>query len=139
MSRNRLLTVFRSTETEKSSPATMPLPYPVIDFIGLRIGPIGPIGPINFSLSQRNELFLVSELKLVKLAILPALAQQFRVIAHLYDTSRFHHHDNVRTAHGRETVSNHDRRSIPHEIADRPLNQALRLRVECGRSLIQNQ
>src|ERR1041384_6752068 len=34
MSRKRLLTVFRSTETEKSSPATIPLPYPVIDFIG---------------------------------------------------------------------------------------------------------
>src|SRR6476619_5379305 len=33
MSRNRLLTVFRSTETEKSSAATVPLPYPVIDFI----------------------------------------------------------------------------------------------------------
>src|SRR5215203_2837169 len=33
MSRNRLLTVFRSTETEKSSPATMPLAYPIIEFI----------------------------------------------------------------------------------------------------------
>src|SRR5829696_8909039 len=33
MSRKRLLTVFRSTETEKSSPATIPLPYPVIDFM----------------------------------------------------------------------------------------------------------
>src|SRR5688572_8395 len=35
MSRNRLLTVFRSTETEKSSPVIVPLPYPVIDFIVL--------------------------------------------------------------------------------------------------------
>src|SRR5690242_21964558 len=33
ISRNRLLTVFRSTETEKSSPATIDLPYPVIDFM----------------------------------------------------------------------------------------------------------
>src|SRR5215813_2103146 len=33
ISRNRLLTVLRSTETEKSSPATIALPYPVIDFI----------------------------------------------------------------------------------------------------------
>src|SRR6185436_18753245 len=38
MSRKRLLTVFRSTETEKSSPATIPLPYPVIDFMVFRIG-----------------------------------------------------------------------------------------------------
>src|SRR5688500_17864805 len=35
MSINRLLTVFRSTETEKSSPVIVPLPYPVIDFIVL--------------------------------------------------------------------------------------------------------
>src|SRR5215213_2226309 len=33
ISRNRLLTVLRSTETEKSSPATIALPYPVIDFM----------------------------------------------------------------------------------------------------------
>src|ERR1044072_2404851 len=46
ISRNRLLTVLRSTETEKSSPATIALPYPVIDFMFFRIGPIGPVGPI---------------------------------------------------------------------------------------------
>src|ERR1043166_2221949 len=37
ISRKRLLTVFRSTETEKSSPATIPLPYPVIDFMVLKM------------------------------------------------------------------------------------------------------
>jgi len=40
ISRNRLLTVLRSTETEKSSPATIALPYPVIDFMVVGIGPI---------------------------------------------------------------------------------------------------
>src|SRR6266481_5249722 len=33
ISRNLLLTVLRSTDTEKSSPVTMPRPYPVIDFM----------------------------------------------------------------------------------------------------------
>src|ERR1044072_4454085 len=33
ISRNRLLTALRSTDTEKSSPATIALPYPVIDFM----------------------------------------------------------------------------------------------------------
>src|SRR5678816_904471 len=33
ISRNRLLTVLRSTTTEKLSPAAAPRPYPVIDFI----------------------------------------------------------------------------------------------------------
>src|SRR6185503_7121086 len=71
MSRKRLLTVFRSTETEKSSPATIPLPYPVIDFIVFLIHRLHRFHLCN--LCNWWKLFFFRELKLVKLLIFPAL------------------------------------------------------------------
>src|SRR5829696_2315053 len=72
MSRKRLFTVLRSTETEKSSPATIPLPYPVIDFIVCL-----PTDYIESNLCHLRNLwkqfFLVCELKLVQLLIFSAL------------------------------------------------------------------
>src|SRR6185369_157392 len=90
ISRNRLLTVLRSTETEKSSPATIALPYPVIDFMVL----IGPSCGYQF-------FFLVRKLKLVKFLVLPATGQQFRVRSHFDYSSRFHHYDHIRAAYSR--------------------------------------
>src|SRR6185503_15137614 len=124
MSRNRLFTVLRSTETEKSSPATIPLPYPVMDFMFL---------------TQRYQIFFIRKLQFVKLPVLPTLRQQFRVRAHLNDPPRFHHHDDIRATHGREPVRNNDCRSIPDEIADRTLDQPLGFSIERRRRLVQNQ
>src|SRR5215213_2593838 len=117
MSRNRLLTVLRSTETEKSSPATIALPYPVIDFIVF-------IRRLHrFHLCHLWILFfLVGELELVELSVLPALRQQLGVRAHLDNSSGFHHHDHVRASHSRQTMRDHKRRAIADQIADRTLD-----------------
>src|SRR6185369_12309712 len=77
ISRNLLLTVLRSTETEKSSPATIDLPYPVIDFMWFFIRRLHRLHRLNSSYlwDLRNLwiLFFFRELELVELAVLPAL------------------------------------------------------------------
>ncbi len=126
ISRNRLLTVLRSTETEKSSPATIALPYPVIDFIvfypqitGLNLG----------HLRNLWILFLIRELQFVKLSILSALGKQFCVCSDLDDPSRFHHDDHIRTPHSRQPMCDHDRGAISDQVAECTLDQSLRFSI----------
>src|SRR6185369_1735366 len=97
MSRNRLLTVFRSTETEKSSPATIALPYPVIDFM---INPSTDYTDLDLCYLW-NLFFLVRKLKLVKFLVLSASGQQFRARSRFDYPSCFHHYDHIRPAHCR--------------------------------------
>ena len=61
------------------------------------------------------------------------------MLASLNDLSLVHDTDLVSVADRREAMGDHDRRPVTHQVLKRFLHQSLRLRIESGSRLIQDQ
>src|SRR6266404_1614525 len=81
----------------------------------------------------------MNELKVVQTPIGPKLLHQFFMTSDICNCSIFQHDNPVRAPHGGKTMGNYHYRAPGHQILQRGLHQSLRLAVESGGSLVQDE
>ena len=87
----------------------------------------------------KPESMLGAELHVVQAAIQPARREQYVVRTALHQPAVGEHDDQVRVAHRREAVCDHEHRAVRHQAVDRLLYEALGLGVEGAGRLVEDQ
>src|SRR5438045_7574997 len=80
-----------------------------------------------------------NELKIVQALISSEALQQLMMRSDVCNGARLHNDDAISPAHCRETMSDHERRSILHQVMECRLDQNLRLSIERRSCFVKNQ
>ena len=99
---------------------------------------VHPIAESEVHPASLGGLGVLLELRAVELLVEPALAEQLRVRAALHDPAVVDDEDLVGAAHRREAVGDHDRGPALQRPVERLLDGELRLGVEVGRGLVED-
>jgi len=81
----------------------------------------------------------MAELARVEVVIVPALAQQFRVRAHLGDAASFDYQNSIGAFDRAEAVRDDERRAILHQHFHAALNQRFGQRIDGTRRLVEDE